>query len=417
MQNILSSLGPVTAVIGAQWGDEGKGKVVDMLAERYDIIARACGGANAGHTIVVGAQKHVFHLLPSGCLHPGKTVVLGSGMVIHLPTLLEEIQTLKQARIDIVDRLWIAANAHILLDAHKAVDARQEEQRAQATGEGIGTTKRGIGPAYMEKTGRTGLRMESLLLPEKSLQEALHTQLRHIEELYGIQTDANMEEQNLREARSLLGKRISHDAPAHLAANMSQGKSVLIEGAQGVLLDIDHGTYPYVTSSATTIAGALQGLGIAPQKLTSCIGVAKAYCTRVGAGTFATEADEECQNRLRERGGEYGATTGRPRRCGWLHLPDLNKGAILNGFTHWNITKLDVLDKEESIPVGVGMQDDGTVQWKQMPGWCESTAGITVFEDLPTNAQSYVRFIEEQTGVPAAFIGTGPKREEMITRA
>jgi len=412
----MTSLGQVTAVIGAQWGDEGKGKVVDILAEHYDIIARACGGANAGHTIVVNGKKHVFHLLPSGCLHEGKTVVLGSGMVIHLPTLLQEISTLREMGIDIIDRLWIAGNAHILLDAHKEIDGMLEQQRTSAKGEGIGTTKRGIGPAYMDKAGRTGLRMEALLVSADTLKNEITSQAARLKKLYGTDMDTAEELVHINEAKKLLAARISDDAPMHLAANLAKGKRVLIEGAQGVLLDIDHGTYPYVTSSATTTAGALQGLGLAPKRLTACIGVAKAYCTRVGSGAFPTEAMQAAQERLRKRGGEYGATTGRPRRCGWLHLPDLARGATMNGFTHWNITKLDVLDEEETIPVGIGVDGKGAVQYEEMPGWQQPTVGITTFKDLPTNAQQYIQFIEEKTSVPASFIGTGSEREQMIMR-
>lgn len=406
MSSLFQSLGPVTSVIGAQWGDEGKGKVVDIVASEYDVIARACGGANAGHTIVVDGKKHVFHLLPSGCLHEDKQIVLGSGLVIHLPTLLEELETLKSNGIDILDRLHISHEAHILFDYHKEIDGKMEEDRAKQKGEGIGTTKRGIGPAYIDKAARTGVRMEALSGDLKSI---VAERADIVRSTFGISVDTDNELAQLEMAKSAIGSRVG-DTVSYLHENMRNGKSIIIEGAQATLLDIDHGTYPYVTSSSTTLAGALQGLGLPPKCVTSCIGVAKAYCTRVGAGHFATEAQGEVADRLRERGGEYGSTTGRPRRTGWLSIDDLKYGAALNGFTHWNITKLDVLDEEEVIPVLI----NGKME--ELPGWKESTEGKTSFSDLPDNAQKYIETIEKHTDVPAAFIGTGPGREEMIEK-
>lgn len=412
MKSLLPSLGPVCAVIGAQWGDEGKGKAIDLLAEHYDIIARACGGANAGHTIVVKGKKHVFHLLPSGALHPHTIVVIGSGLVLHLPTLLEELRTLKDAGIDVLPRLFISEEAHIVFEFHKQVDAALEEQRAAREGKGIGTTKRGIGPAYMDKAARSGTRMESLT---GDLKPILASHAERVKRLYGVEVDQVKELKNLEEARRLLGDRIT-DTVDFLSNSLKEGKKILIEGAQASLLDLDHGTYPYVTSSQTTAAGALQGLGLPPQALTSCIGVAKAYCTRVGEGDFVTEVKGPTGDRLRERGGEYGSTTGRPRRCGWLSIPDLKRSAMINGFTHWNITKLDVLDEEVEIPVAIGTTKDGTVQWKKLPGWKSSTVGITEFAKLPREAQEYLQFIEKETGVPVSLIGTGPGREAMVVR-
>ncbi|MBU0767149.1 adenylosuccinate synthase [Patescibacteria group bacterium] len=408
MQEFLSSLGQVSAIIGAQWGDEGKGKATDIVSEHFDVIARACGGANAGHTIVVDGKKHIFHLLPSGCLHEGKPVVLGAGMVIHLPTLLEEIETLKEAGVDIVPRLSISDEAHILFDYYKDLDAKLEELREQ----GIGTTKRGIGPAYMEKAKRSGIRMENL---NSDPSDALSAAAKELEKTYGLTIDIASEIARLKEAQEVL-KGCVNDTVMQLHGYLKEGKKILIEGAQGTLLDIDHGSYPFVTSSSTTSAGALQGLGIPPNALKSCIGIAKAYCTRVGEGGFATEVEGEVGDRLRERGGEYGATTGRPRRCGWLHIDDLNKAVMLNGITHWNITKLDVLDEEEKIPVGVGY-DNGNVVYEQIQGWKASTVGMTKFEELPENAQSYIKYIEDKTGVSVALIGTGQGREEMIVRS
>ncbi len=409
MKKLLKDLGSVTAIIGAQWGDEGKGKVTDILGAEFDVIARACGGANAGHTIVVGGKKHVFHLLPAGCLHEGKPVVLGSGMVIHLPTLLEEIKTLKDAGIDLIPRLLISPAAHVLFDFHKAIDGAMEEQRSSA----VGTTKRGIGPAYMDKAARTGIRVGDIF---GNITPALEERARLAKAMYGVTVDLTLELGNIAKAKDALRSCVVGSQTELMRGFVTEKKSILIEGAQATLLDLDHGTYPYVTSSFTTAAGALQGLGLPPKILASCIGVAKAYCTRVGGGGFATEDEGERGERLRKRGGEYGSTTGRPRRCGWLHVPDLVNAAFINGFTCFNLTKLDVLDEEDTIPVGTGMNADGSVQYTQLKGWKTSTAGIREWNKLPKAAQEYVLFIEKATGVPVRLIGTGQPREDMIVR-
>lgn len=412
MEKILAELGQVVAVIGAQWGDEGKGKIIDYLSPHFDILARACGGANAGHTIIVAGKKHVFHLLPAGCLHEGKTLILGSGMVIHLPTLLEEIHALEEHGIEVISRLSISGEAHIALDYHREIDGAFEEQRRASGSGSVGTTRRGIGPAYADKAYRRGLRVEDLL--KGNWKRALTQNTAEIHKLLGIEVDTGAEMQRLEEAADLLGSCIKNTV-TFLQDALRQGKRLLIEGAQGTLLDIDHGTYPYVTSSATTAAGALQGLGLPPKVLTGCIGVAKAYCTRVGGGPFPTEANEKDSARLRSRGNEFGATTGRPRRCGWFSFPDLTFAAAINGFTHLNLTKLDVLDEEKSIPIytKAGSTEQG-VRREELPGWRKSTKGFTRFGDLPENAKNYVRFIEDYVGVPISFIGTGPGREEMI---
>lgn len=413
MDKLLKKLGPVCAVIGAQWGDEGKGKVIDILAEHYDVVARACGGANAGHTIVVGGKKHVFHLLPAGCLHDGKPVVLGAGMVIHLPTLLQEIDTLKRAGIHIVERLHLSGSAHIVFDFHKEIDAAMEERRGAGK---IGTTKRGIGPAYMDKAARDGLRLSVLQrLDATATKEWLQAKAAVVQAMYGVRIDVDAEWQQLHMAASLLRNRIV-DAPQLLAAFRTSGRSILVEGAQATLLDIDHGTYPFVTSSSTTVAGALQGLGLPPNALTGSIGVAKAYCTRVGSGEFLTEADIAAADRLRERGGEYGATTGRPRRCGWLDIADLRYAAMLNGFTCWNITKLDVLDTQETIPVAMGKNSDGKPAYDHLAGWNSTTFRAQSWKALPAQAQQYIECIERQTAIPVRLIGTGPDRQDMIVR-
>lgn len=399
--------------MGAQWGDEGKGKAIDILTEHFDVVARACGGANAGHTIVVKSKKHVFRLVPSGCLHKHVQIYLGSGMVIHLPTLLEEIGLLKDAGINILNRLHIASNAHIVFEFHKEIDGVLEERRGKNA---IGTTKRGIGPAYTDKVARSGLRMESFSLPGSDVRTWLKEKSVTVKDMYGVTINVDEEFLLFDEARKILVSRIVTNGPELLDQWRRAKKNILIEGAQATLLDIDYGSYPHVTSSQTTLAGALQGLGLPPKSVTSCIGVAKVYCTRVGGGPFPTEAEEEAATRLRDRGGEYGSVTKRPRRCGWLSIPDLRFCAMLNGFDCWNITKLDVLDTEDVIPVGIGIDEKGKVIWEKFPGWKCSTVGITSFQRLPAQAQALITFIEKQTGIPVKLIGTGQGREEMIVR-
>lgn len=406
MSTYRNTFGQVCGVIGAQWGDEGKGKVVDILAGEYDIVARANGGANAGHTIVVNGKKHVFRLLPSGCLNPNIEVVLGSGLVIHLPTLLEEIELLKAEGIDIVKRLRISREAHILFDFHKEIDAKMEEMRSASKGEGIGTTKRGIGPAYMDKAARNGIRLERL---HENLSDDLTTKATWVQSAFGISVNVNLELASVKQAADIMGSCVC-DTVSYLHDAVAKKKGIIVEGAQATLLDIDHGTYPFVTSSSTTLAGALQGLGLSPRSVTSCIGVAKAYCTRVGSGPFPAEAENSIAERLRERGGEYGSVTKRPRRTGWLNIDDLKFSANMNGFTHWNITKLDVLDTEETVPYW----SEG--KRNEVPGWKQSTSGVTDWNTLPTQAKNYIEMIEMQTSIPATLIGTGQGREEMIVR-
>ncbi len=411
-----SSLGQVSAVMGAQWGDEGKGKLIDILTQEFDVLARACGGANAGHTIVVGNTKHVFRLLPSGCLHAGKPVILGGGMVIHLPTLLEEIGLLEAAGIEIVSRLKIYSNAHIVFDFHKEIDGALEAERAAQKGTVIGTTKRGIGPAYMDKAARRGLRLEALHYADEEVRQYLKGRAEEVQKRFGVTVNIEQEFTQFKAAQTKVQSCVIHNGAEVLHNYVLDKKRILIEGAQATLLDIDHGTYPYVTSSQTTLAGALQGLGLAPKHVTSCIGVAKAYCTRVGSGPFLTEADEAAATRLRERGGEYGSVTGRPRRCGWISIPDLQHSAMLNGFDCWNLTKLDVLDAETEIPVAVSQNADGEVTYEKLPGWNCETTDITDFAKLPKAAQDLVLFIEKKTGLPVRYIGTGRSREAMIVR-
>jgi adenylosuccinate synthase len=406
VKNVQKTLGPAAAVIGAQWGDEGKGKIVDILAEHYDIVARASGGANAGHTIVVDGKKHIFHLLPSGCLHRKKQIILGNGMVIHLPTLLEEIRVLSEAGIDIVPRLHISGAAHIVFDYHQKIDGVIEDRRRNP----VGTTLRGIGPAYAEKMYRTGMRMGDLKsLSAKEFKRQFHHNASFVHKMFNVRVTGPMELAQVADAKRLLKERI-RNTTEYLHSSLEKRKTLLIEGAQATQLDIDHGTYPFVTSSATTVTGALHDLGLPPRSVHSVIGVVKAYCTRVGGGPFLTEVKGKRGDALRTRGGEFGATTGRPRRCGWIDLSDVKKAVALNGFTHLNLTKLDVLDAEKEIPVFSGKRKN------ILAGWLESTKGAVEWNDLPKNAQAYVRHIEKEAGVPVTFIGTGPERAEMIAR-
>ncbi len=413
MKKTLKELGPVTAVIGAQWGDEGKGKVIDRLSSQFDIAARASGGANAGHTVVANGKKYIFHLLPCGCLNKKTKLVLGGGMVIHLPTLIHEIEKLrKEDGIDVIPRMIISSSAHIVFDYHKKVDGVVENRRIGKNKKksGIGTTMRGIGPAYADKAYRTGMRMGDLAsLSLKEFKRRFQHNASYVHKMFGIRVNSKRELEHVRRAKKLFKNRIK-DVPTYLHKAIKKKKTILIEGAQATHLDIDHGTYPFVTSSSTTIMGALQGLGLPPSCLASTIGVVKAYCTRVGSGPFITEVKGKRGDELRERGGEYGSTTGRPRRCGWLSVSDLQRAIDLNGFTHLNITKLDVLDAEKEIPVYNGRRV------KKLPGWQKSTAGVSSFSKLPKKARDYVKYVEKAVDVPVMFIGTGPGRKEMVVR-
>jgi adenylosuccinate synthase len=417
-----NSYDQVAAVVGLQWGDEAKGKLVDVLAEEYDVIARGAGGANAGHSIYVDTRKFVFRLMPSGALHEGKDIVLGGSMVLDLETLRGEVENLRNANIDVMPRLHIAGNAHVLFETHKDIDRLQEQSRIAATGKGIGTTKSGIGPAYMTKAERSGVQVSELMGSEESLIRRTRDNLLAWQHRYGIHKPTHTLDREIADlvsAQREFKERINPNMVDWMREKYQAGARILVEGAQAHYLDLDHGTYPYVTSSNTTVAAAMHSLGLPPQ-VVNPIGVAKAYCTRVGEGEFPTEATGATEQRLRDRGGEYGAVTKRPRRCGWLHIPDIKRAAFANGCLQpggcLNLTKLDVLDEEDTIPVGIGNAPDGSVLYTELPGWKQSTAGITRFEDLPLQAQEFVLFVEKAVGSPIRYIGTGQKRQEMIVR-
>ena len=421
-----------TAVIGAQWGDEGKGKIVDLLCEAFDVVARYQGGHNAGHTVKFADQHFALRLIPSGIIHPDKLCLLGNGMVIDPQALLDEIDGLRKAGLKVEENLLISDGAHVILPYHKALDLAREEAAGVAK---IGTTGRGIGPAYESKVGRYGIRIADLLDPEVLRQKIEFTCAERNAVLSGVYhretyDPAKLYEDYLRYGE-ILAPRIVNGT-VWMNEQIRTGKRVMFEGAQGTMLDIDHGTYPFVTSSSTIVGGVCSGLGVAPKHIHKVIGVGKAYTTRVGGGAFPTELDDAHGEHLRKRGNEFGTVTGRPRRCGWLDLPVLRTSAILNGLDEIAVTKLDVLDEFEEIPVCTSYKVRGET-WKTFPafavahndyqpeyrtfkGWKTSTVGITSFDDLPQEARDYVRFLEDETETRASIISTGPRREETIVR-
>ncbi|HLW80002.1 MAG TPA: adenylosuccinate synthase, partial [Terriglobia bacterium] len=379
-------------VVGVQWGDEGKGKVVDALAERFDIVARYQGGANAGHTVLIDGRKFVLQLLPTGILRPGKAAVLGNGVVIDPLALVEELRAIEEAGVEVGGRLVISDRAHLILPYHRAHEAAAEQARGAGK---IGTTAKGIGPSYEDKAARRGLRTSDLRDPDefrRKAGEVLAEKNRLASALYGAGTvDAADAVTRYLETAGCIVPRLT-DVSAYLNRQMDAGKSVLFEGAQGTLLDLDHGTYPFVTSSSAAAGGASTGTGVGPTRINGVIGVSKAYTTRVGSGPFPTEALGSDGEQLRERGGEYGAVTGRPRRCGWFDVPAARYSARVNHLSSLVITKLDILDHLAEIPVGVEYQLDGkpfdgfpsevavlervTVKYARLPGWQQPTFGL-----------------------------------------
>ncbi len=422
---------PIVIVVGAQWGDEGKGKLVDVLTEKADIVARYQGGHNAGHTVVINDEKYILHLIPSGILHRDTVCIIGNGVVVEPSALIEEIDGLRRRKIRVSDNLLISKNAHLIMPYHLALDKASEKAKGKKC---IGTTGRGIGPTYVDKMSRTGLRVGDLLTPEVFL-EKLKTNIGHV----------NFLMKNLYRTRGFNAKKVfdeymgyakslrRHVADTDIVLNeaVSGGKNILLEGAQGTLLDIDHGTYPYVTSSNSIAGGACTGLGIGPTKISKVLGVVKAYTTRVGSGPFPTEIEGGTGEEIRSKGGEFGATTGRPRRCGWLDTVILRHAAMINGFSGMALTKLDILDDLKKIRICTSYRYRGKVYshfpkeaeifgncvpvYEEVDGWNASTVGIKEFRKLPVRAQKYIRRIEELTGVKAHLISTGQKRDELIT--
>jgi len=416
--------------LGLQWGDEGKGKIVDYLAEKYDIIARFQGGPNAGHTLKFDGKKFVLHTVPSGIFRENQTNVIGNGVVIDPITLEKEINELVKANVSYKDRLLVAKKAHLILPTHRFLDAASEAAKGKAK---IGSTLKGIGPTYMDKTGRNGIRVGDLSQPDfKKRYESLKAKHLGLITLYPkIDFDLAAEEAQFFSSLETLLSLKQIDCEYYLNTAIKNKQKVLAEGAQGSMLDIDFGTYPFVTSSNTVTAGVCNGLGIAPSKIGEVIGITKAYCTRVGSGPFPSELKDEVGAFLGKEGQEFGATTGRPRRCGWIDLPQLNYTIMLNGVTQLVITKIDVLNKLDTIKTATHYLYDGA-EHSQLPydlcnveitpvlkshsGWNSSLDSAKEYDDLPKEAQTFISFVEDQLQVPVSMISTGPERRKLIPK-
>ena len=419
---------PCDVVLGGQWGDEGKGKIVDWLARTADVVVRCQGGANAGHTLVVGDRRLALHQVPSGVLHPNCEIVLGNGMVIDPPALLEELDALSAAGIDAGRRMRISAAAHVVLPVHRLQDRSEETRRGDAA---VGTTGRGIGPAYADKAARRGLQMAAFASGDASLRAALRRVLDAKRDELGdrVAFDAAAVIETLAACRARLAPWIG-DTADWLQESLRAGKRILLEGAQGALLDLDHGSYPYVTSSACTSAGALVGCGLPPHAVERVVGVVKAYATRVGNGPFPTELDDATGTRLREIGHEYGATTGRPRRCGWFDAVAARRAARTSGFTLLALTKLDVLDefdvvrfaaayeldgeRIDTLPVDAASQARCRPVYAELPGWKQPTHGCRELTALPAAARRFVERIEAEVGVAIGVVSVGAERESTL---
>ena len=416
------------AVLGAQWGDEGKGKIVDLLTPNFSIVARYQGGHNAGHTVYANGRKFVLRLLPSGILHQGVTCIIGNGVVIDPQALFAEIDEVEGAGIPVGDRLVISDKAHLILPYHRELDLLSEARRGERK---IGTTSRGIGPAYEDKIARRGVRVGDLANPD-SLAEAIRHNVDARNRLIKESTmDWKQVHDDLKRSWERMRRWVA-DVSVVLDKARREGKSIMFEGAQGTLLDIDHGTYPYVTSSNATIGGVCTGLGVGPRAIDGVLGVAKAYTTRVGEGPLPTELTGELGNRLRESGQEFGAVTGRPRRCGWYDAVAVRFAVRVNGLDALALTKLDVLDGLPELQVCTGYRLRGAVIedmpgdlaqfsacepiYETIGGWSQPTAGVRKYQDLPAEARAYIARIEEITGVPAAVLSTGSAREDTIIR-
>jgi adenylosuccinate synthase len=417
------------AVLGTQWGDEGKGKIVDMLTPHFAAVARYQGGHNAGHTVYVDGRKFVLHLVPSGILHPGVICVIGNGVVVDPQALFKEVDELDRMGIAVDGRLQISEKAHVILPYHRELDVLSEARRGERR---IGTTSRGIGPAYEDKVGRRGIRICDLLGDRAALREEVRE---NVSARNRMIRDSTLDWKPVFDQTVAYGERIrpwACDVSLRLAEIIAEGKSVMFEGAQATLLDIDHGTYPYVTSSNASIGGVCTGLGVPPRVIGGVLGVAKAYTTRVGEGPLPTELLGELADRLRESGQEYGASTGRPRRCGWYDAVVVRYSARINGLDALALTKLDVLDGLPEVRICTGYRTpqgvitqfpanlrvlaDAEPVYETMSGWTAPTKGVSRIEDLPPEAQRYVRRLEEVSGVPCAIISTGSDRSETIVR-
>jgi len=420
----------VSVVIGTQWGDEGKGKIVDLLSNEVDIVARYQGGANAGHTIMWGDKTFVLHLVPSGIFHEGVVCVIGNGVVIDPVAVMQEIKMIRELGYEVDGRLLISHNAHLIMPYHKRIEEVKERWRDEGA---IGTTGRGIGPAYVDKFARTGIRVVDLLdrdVLAKKLRKSISEKNTILRSIYGAEElDVEAIVDEYVEFDKLIDPYVT-DTTQYLGNALQEGKRILAEGAQGSLLDVDFGTYPFVTSSHPTVGGCCTGLGIPPTAIKRVIGIVKAYCTRVGNGPFPSELEDEDGRRLQEVGHEFGATTGRPRRCGWLDLVALRYSSMVNGITDYAVTKLDVLSGFDEIKVCTAYRYNGKTSsrfpsetetlervepvYETLPGWKEDITAVENVEDLPQAARDYLAYVSKWTGVPVRMISTGPKREQTI---
>ncbi|MBL7804876.1 MAG: adenylosuccinate synthase [Saprospiraceae bacterium] len=421
----------IDVILGLQWGDEGKGKIVDFLAEEYDLVARFQGGPNAGHTLKFGGQKYVLHTVPSGIFRPNQVNLIGNGVVLDPVVFQRELRALEASGVDFYKRLLVARKAHLILPTHRWLDAASEAHKGQAK---IGSTLKGIGPTYMDKTGRNGLRVGSIELPSfREQYEALKTKHLDLLKIYPpVPFDLEAEEKAWFESLDTLRRLPLVDAEYYVNDLLADNKRILAEGAQGAMLDIDFGTYPFVTSSNTMTAGVCTGLGVAPQKIGRVIGITKAYCTRVGSGPFPSELLDETGERLRQEGQEFGSTTGRPRRCGWIDLPQLRYTILLSGATELCMTKIDVLNTFAEIAAATQYRHpDGRVNTelpfdlcysdvqpvlKKYAGWQSSLDQATQFDQLPSTARAFIEDLEQYLGIPFSMISTGPEREKLILR-
>jgi len=420
----------VDVILGLQWGDEGKGKIVDYLADKYDMVCRFQGGPNAGHTIIIGKNKYVLHTIPSGIFRQNITNLIGNGVVIDPITMVRELSNLDEEGVEYRSRLFIARKAHLILPTHRLIDAASEAAKGK---EKIGSTLKGIGPTYMDKTGRNGLRIGDIERSDfREKYEALKAKHMEFIQMYpAIEFDLKAEEDRWFECVDEIRQLNFVDGEYMVNKAIKENKKVLAEGAQGSMLDIDFGTYPYVTSSNTISAGVCSGLGIAPSQIGEVIGIVKAYCTRVGSGPFPTQLDDADGEKLRSVGQEFGATTGRPRRCGWIDIPQLLYTIMLSGVTQVVITKLDVLDDFDTIKVGTHYNVNGNVSdelpydiniegitpvYESHKGWSSSLEDVTTMDELPAAAQNYIARLEGLFGVPISMISTGPERRKLLVK-
>ena len=420
-----------TCVIGLQWGDEGKGKIIDILAKDYDIIARYQGGGNAGHTLIIGDEKFIFHLIPSGILHQDKKCVIGNGIVFDPKLFIEEIEGLAERNINVTGNLFVSDRAHVVFPYHKKLDLLQEKQKGNSM---IGTTGRGIGPCYTDKISRDGIRVAELLDKERfkdKLKRTVEEKNRTFVKLYD---DEPVSWEDIYEEYCGYADKIAPfvcDTVDLMARAIGDNKSILFEGAQGALLDVDFGTYPFTTSSNTTSGGVSSGIGVSPKQINNIIGITKAYTTRVGSGPFPSEVEGEDGEHIRKKGGEFGSTTGRPRRCGWFDAVAIQHSVRISGVDSLIVTKLDVLDDQDTIkictgykyneklyktfPADIDVLNNCEPVYEEVPGWNEDTSGMRSAESLPEKAKDYIKRIENIIGVKVKMVSVGPERSQIIS--